>query len=87
VTSTYVWKIDPGTHMLSFGFAPKTGCDSSLGFRDDDPILDFGGRHRLKRIPARVWPADERAVTRDLFCEEIEIQGLKCNGQRHVNSA
>jgi hypothetical protein len=27
VTSTYVWKMDPGTHMLCIRFSPKTGCD------------------------------------------------------------
>jgi hypothetical protein len=53
----------------------------SFGFEDDDPILGFGGSRRLKRIRARWWATDERAVARDLFGEEIEIQGLKCNCQ------
>jgi hypothetical protein len=74
--------LDPSlvTHQLGHGLGL-----SRLG--DDDPILSFEGRRRLKRIPARGWPADEHAVARDLFCEEIEIQGLKSNGKRHVNSA
>jgi hypothetical protein len=56
----------------------------SSGIGDDDPILGFGGPRSLKRIPTRGWPADERVVPRDLFGEEIEIQGLKCNGQRDM---
>jgi hypothetical protein len=33
VTSTYVWKMDFGTHMLWIRFCPRTGCDRDSGRR------------------------------------------------------
>jgi hypothetical protein len=45
-------------------------------FGDDDPMLGFNSRCRLRQIAARGWPADEHTVARDLFGEEIKTQGL-----------
>jgi hypothetical protein len=44
----------------------------SPGIGDADPMLGFNSRRRLRRVPARRWPADEGAVARDLVGEEIE---------------
>ena len=55
VTSTYVWKMDPGPHMLCIRFCPRTECDkearqgsttkhlqSSTSFRKPATVSDKG---------------------------------------------
>jgi hypothetical protein len=39
---------------------------------DASPALGFGDRRSSWPVPARRWPAGERAVVRDLSSEEIE---------------
>jgi hypothetical protein len=68
------WPGEFGVGLAQLGY----GLGSS-GFGDDDPMLGFNSRRCLRQIPARGWPADERAVARDLFGEEIETQGLNCD--------